>query len=193
MEKQFVRSLKTVRVTSNNSMTDEYDLLSCHVFFGTHGGLTVAASVLSGQEVKSYYGDTRDPNDVHVHTLADELRRVARTKLLNPEWIEGMKKHGYKGALDIMNRSGHMYGWSATTKQVDGWIFDGMAEKFVLDKDTREFFHENNPYALDEITRRLFEAARRGLWEPTEEMMEQLKRVYLDIESWIEEMSDTRN
>ena len=63
-------------------------------YFGNHGGLTIAAREISGKEVEAYYGDTRDPDHVEVRTLADEVRRVVRTKLLNPKWIEGMKRHG---------------------------------------------------------------------------------------------------
>ncbi|MDO9532105.1 MAG: cobaltochelatase subunit CobN, partial [Deltaproteobacteria bacterium] len=90
-------SLSTARVTYNKTVTDEYDLFGCCSYFGTHGGLTAAARHLSGQPVKTYYGDTRSPEQVTVRDLADEIRRVARAKVLNPKWIDGMKNHGYKG------------------------------------------------------------------------------------------------
>jgi len=190
---KFASQLKTVDLTFNKTVTDEYDLCGCCCYFGTHGGLTTAAREVSGHEVSAYYGDTRDVNRVEVRTLADELRRVVRTKLLNPKWIEGMKNHGYKGAGDISKRIGRVYGWEATTQEVDDWIFDDITKTFVLDCEMRQFFEENNPYALEEIGRRLLEAAERGLWDADPEVLDGLKNAYLEMEGWIEErMGDVK-
>nr|AAU83364.1 magnesium chelatase family protein [uncultured archaeon GZfos27E7] len=183
----FVSQLKTVDLTFNKTVTDEYDLCGCCCYFGTQGGLTTAAREISGHEVSAYYGDTRDQDKIEVRSLADEMRRVVRTKLLNPKWIEGMKRHGYKGAGDISKRIGRVYGWEATTQEVDDWIFDDIARTFVLDAEMRKFFEDNNPWALEEVGRRLLEAYERGLWDADEEVIEGLKSAYLDMEGWIEE------
>ncbi|WP_027718432.1 cobaltochelatase subunit CobN [Desulfovirgula thermocuniculi] len=191
--RQLQASLKTVDITYNKVVTDEYDLFGCCCYFGTHGGMTAAARVASGKEVKTYYGDTREPEHVEVRTLADEIRRVVRTKLLNPKWIEGQKRHGYKGAGDISKRIGRVYGWEATTQEVDDWIFDDITRTFVLDEENRRFFEEHNPWALEEIARRLLEAHQRGLWNADPEVLEGLKEVYLEIEGWLEEkMGDVK-
>jgi cobaltochelatase CobN len=184
---QLAASLSTVSVTFNKVQSDEYDLLGCCCYFGTHGGITAAARHYSGNEVKPYYGDTREPENIEVRDLADELRRVVRTKLLNPKWIEGMKEHGYKGASDMMKRITRVYGWEASTQEVDDWIFDDIAETFVNDEEMRKFFEDNNPYALEEIARRLLEAHQRGLWDADEQVLENLKNNYLEIESWMED------
>ncbi|MGB9802972.1 cobaltochelatase subunit CobN [Desulfofundulus sp.] len=185
--RQLQASLKTVDVTYNKVVTDEYDLFGCCCYFGTHGGMTAAARVASGRDVRTYYGDTREPEHVEVRTLADEVRRVVRTKLLNPKWIEGQKRHGYKGAGDISKRVGRVYGWEATTREVDDWIFDDITRTFILDEENRRFFEEHNPWALEEIARRLLEAHQRGLWNADPEVLEGLKEHYLEIEGWLEE------
>ena len=189
MEKfrELADNLKTVDVTYNKVVTDEYDLFGCCCYFGAHGGMTAAARHISGAPVKTYYGDTREPEHVEVRDMADEVRRVVRTKLLNPRWIEGMKRHGYKGAGDISKRVGRVYGWEATTQEVDDWIFDDIARTFVMDRENREFFEQNNPWALEEIGRRLLEAESRGLWKADPDVLEELKDRYLEIEGWIEE------
>ncbi len=184
---QLVQNLKTVDISFNKVVTDEYDLFGCCCYFGTHGGMTAAARSISGKGIKNYYGDTREPEHVELRDLADEVRRVVRTKLLNPKWIAGMKRHGYKGAGDISKRVGRVYGWEATTQEVDDWIFDDMARTFVLNEENRRFFEENNPWALEEIARRLLEAEKRGLWTADREILEALKDTYLEIEGWIEE------
>jgi cobaltochelatase CobN len=187
--KPFSISLKTVDLTFSKTVTDEYDLLGCCCYFGTHGGLINAAKVLSGKEIKTYYGDTREQGEVRVRDLADEIRRVVRTKLLNPKWIQGMKEHGYKGAGEISKRIGRVYGWEATSREVDDWIFDDISRTFLMDEENRRFFEENNPYALEETARRLIEASERGLWEPAPDVRDALKQIYVEIEGWIEEKS----
>lgn len=185
--RQLAGSLKTVDVTYNKVVSDEYDLFGCCCYFGTHGGMTAAARNLSGKPVRTYYGDTREPEHVEVRDMADEVRRVVRTKLLNPKWIEGQKRHGYKGAGDISKRIGRVYGWQATTREVDDWVFDDIAETFLLDEEMRRFFQENNPWALEEIGRRLLEANQRGLWNTDPDILRGLKDAYLEVEGWIEE------
>ncbi|AKB75854.1 CobN component of cobalt chelatase involved in B12 biosynthesis [Methanosarcina lacustris Z-7289] len=186
---QLASNLKTVDATFNKVVSDEYDLLGCCCYYGIQGGLTAAAKQASGRDVKIYFGDTREPQHVEVRDMADELRRVVRTRLLNPKWIEGMKQHGYKGAQDISKRVGRVYGWEASTQEVDDWIFDDITKAFVLDEEMRKFFEKNNPYALEEMSRRLLEAQSRGLWNPDPQVFEDLKNSYLEIESWMEELA----
>ena len=186
---QLAANLSTVSVTFNKVQSDEHDLLGCCCYFGTHGGFTAAARHYSGNNVKPYYGDTREPEQVEVRDLADEMRRVVRTRLLNPKWIEGMKVHGYKGASDIMKRVTRVYGWSASTQEVDDWIFNDIADAFVNNDEMRRFFEQNNPHALEEIARRLLEANQRNLWDADPKVLEALKKNYLEIESWMEDQT----
>ena len=186
-------SLRTVTLTFNKTASDEYDLTGCCCYFGTHGGMINAARVISGNEIKNYYGDTREQGEVKVRTLEEEMRRVARGKILNPVWIEGMKEHGYKGAGEISKRVGRLYGWQATAKVVDDAVFDDVARTFMMDEQNREFFEKENPWALEEIGRRLQEAAHRGLWQPADDVKEKLQDICLEIEGWMEErMGDTK-
>ncbi len=185
-----IAELKTVDVTFNKTTTDEYDLLGCCCYFGTHGGMTIAAETVKGEKIVTYYGDTRDPDQVEVRTLAEELTRVIRTKLLNPKYIDGLKEHGYAGAGELSRRVGRVYGWDATTGQVDDWIFDDIARTFILDPENRDFFEENNPYALEEIGRRLLEAHERRVWEADPDVLEGVKEAYLLIEGWMEDKMD---
>ena len=184
---ELLNQLKTLDLSFRSNPTDEHDLFGCCCYFAYHGGMTAAARALSGRDVRAYHGDTRDPEDVRVTDLKDEIRRVVRTRLLNPKWIEGMKEHGYRGASEISKRVTRVYGWQATTREVDDWIFDDIAKTYILDDDMREFFEDNNPWALEEMGRRLLEACERGLWDPDPEVLDELKKHYLEIEGWMEE------
>ncbi|MBF0507305.1 MAG: cobaltochelatase subunit CobN [Deltaproteobacteria bacterium] len=180
-------SLKNVELTFNKTVTDEYDLTGCCCYFGAHGGLINAAKVVSGREILNYYGDTREPDKISIRTLSEEIRRISRAKILNPKWIEGMKEHGYKGAGEISKRVGRLYGWQATTKAVDDSVFNDIARTFLMNEENKKFFEEDNPWALEEVARRLIEAVERNLWTPAPDVREALKDVYVEIEGWLEE------
>ena len=82
---------------------------------------------------------------------------------------------------------GRLYGWQATAKAVDDSVFDDAARTFMMDEENRRFFEENNPWALEEMARRLLEAVERGLWNPAPDVQAKLNDLYLEIEGWIEE------
>jgi len=184
---ELIESLSSVDLTFKNQPTDEHDIFGCCCHFSYQGGLAAAAQTISGRKVKSYHGDTRNPRVPEVRDLGDEIKRVVRTKLLNPSWIQGMKQHGYRGASDMSKRIGRVYGWQATTRVVEGWVFDDIARSYVLDEGMRKWFKEHNPWALEEIGRRLLEAHRRQLWEADPEILQQLIKVQLELEGDLEE------
>jgi cobaltochelatase CobN len=183
----FAADLQKVSLTFNKVATDEHDLLGCCCYYSNQGGMTAAARDLSGGEVMAYYGDTREAESVGVRTLADEIRRVSRAKLLNPAWIEGMKEHGYKGAADMMKKITRVYGWQASTHEVDDAIMDDIAKQYINDEEMRQFFADKNPYAAEEIARRLLEAESRGLWKADPKVLDDLRNNYVEIESWMED------
>ncbi len=185
--RELTANLARVEVTFDKHISDEGDFLNCCGYYGNYGGMTVAVKTLSGKAPRTYYGDTRDPANVAVTDFADEMRRVVRTRLLHPKYIQGMKAHGYKGAGDLSKRIGRVYGFGATTGKVDNWIFDDIAKTFVLDPEINAWFREVNPWAMEEIGRRLLEAERRGVWHPDPDLLDRLKEAYLAAEGDLEE------
>ena len=180
-------SLKSVDVINRNHVSDEHDLTNCCSYFAYHGGFKTAVDALTGRDVDVIQVDTRDISDTKIVDIGVEIERVARTKLLNDRWIDEMKKHGYRGASEFSKKILHLYGWEAATKLVEDWIFDGIAQKYILDEEMRKWFEEHNPYAAEEIARRLIEAHERGLWETSDELIERLMEAYSEIEGFLEE------
>ena len=182
-----VLNLKSVDVINRNHISDEHDLTNCCCYFAYHGGFKTAVDALTGKDVDIIQVDTRDISDTKIVDIKVEIERITRTKLLNDRWIEEMKKHGYRGASEFSKKILHLYGWEATTKLVEGWIFDEIAQKYVLDEEMRRWLEEHNPYAIEEIARRLIEAYERGLWETSDEVIERLMEAYSEIEGLLEE------
>ena len=180
-------ALRDVDMVNRNHISDEHDIFGCCCYFAYHGGFYNAAKEVSGKQVEIVTADTRDLANLEVREMKLEIERVARAKLLNPVWIEEMKKHGYRGASEFTKKILHLYGWSATTKLVEDWIFDEIAKTYVLDEEMRRWFEQVNPWALEEISRRLIEAAERKLWKPSEELLEKLREAYAEVEGILEE------
>ena len=119
-------------------------------------------------------------------SLEQMVRLETRAKLLNPKWFESMLAHGYEGAREIETRVGNTYGWSATTGAVEDWVYQGVAETYVLDAEMRERLAALNPHATAAIARRLLEASARGFWEADEATLDALQQAYEDLENRLE-------
>jgi cobaltochelatase CobN len=188
--KAFKNRLSKIDVNSHKVFGEEGDFLNCGGFFGAAGGMSMAAAFVQGKPIRDYCADTRELSSLKVRTLAEELGRSWRARLFNPVWIEGMKKHGYKGCAEVSRRVSNTFGWQATAKVVEDWVFDQITKTYFLDPENRAFFEENNPWALEEIGRRLLEAESRGLWKPEEGLLEELKVNYLSLEGVLEESTE---
>jgi cobaltochelatase CobN len=124
-----------------------------------------------------------------VRSLQEEIKRLFRGEAINPKFIQGMKKHGYKGALDLANYVAHSFQWDATSDVMEDWMYQKYAEKYALDKETQKWMREVNPWALKRIVETLLEASQRGLWNADEKIEKELQDLYLSIDGELEEKS----
>lgn len=184
-EEEFKRVLRMVEVTVKNEDSQEWDIFEGDDFNNYHGGLIATIRSLGGNP-KSYVGDSSDPENLKVRSLEEEGKRIYRAKVMNPKWIEAMKRHGYKGGEYFSKYIDHIYQWDATSDIIEDWMYEGIAEKYVFDEEMREFFRKNNPYALMNIAERLMEAVERGMWNASEETRERLRKIYLEMEAELE-------
>ena len=189
MHDQFSRCLSGISATFNRIASDERDLL-ISANYVAQGGLAITSEFLTGKKTKSYFGDTRDPRNVRMRTLSEEINRISAVKITNPRWLEDMRNGGYQGGTAMLGAVSGLYGWQATTHEVDGRIFDRVADMYVNDKANREFLQKTNPYALEAISRRLLEAEARGLWKADPEVLSELRENYLGCEAEMEELTD---
>jgi cobaltochelatase CobN len=185
--KNFRRLLSRMDVTVKNEDSREYDMMSCTDYYNYYGGLIVAAKTVRGTLPLAIMGDSADPKRVRMRTTFEEAKHVLRSRLVNPKWLEGMKRHGYKGAGDISHMMDVVLGWDATAEVIDDWMYEAVAQKYALDKDMQEWMQEVNPYALQNILDKLLEAVSRGMWKTDQKMEDDLRDAYLEIEGEIEE------
>ncbi|MHC1687805.1 MAG: cobaltochelatase subunit CobN [Methanothrix sp.] len=187
---EFKRRLGSLDLTVKNEDTREIDMLDGDDFYSFHGGMIAAVKSIKGELPRSYCGDSSDPERVKTRSAAEETKHIFRTRILNPKWIESMLAHGYKGAADFSRAVDISFGWDATAEVLEDWMYEELANKYALDKEMQEWLKDVNPHALQNITERLLEAVERGMWQASDEMKEELRDVYLEIEGWIEDDSE---
>lgn len=187
---QFRRLLSRMDLTIKNEDSREYDMMSCTDYYNYYGGLIGAVDTVRGSLPFSVMGDTSDPKRVRMRTTEEEAKHVLRSRLINPKWLEGMKRHGYKGAGDISHMMDVVLGWDATADVIDDWMYDAIAEKYALDREMQKWMKEVNPYALQNILDKLLEAISREMWHADREMEEKLRETYLEMEGEIEERTE---
>ena len=162
----FETRLSQAQAIVQNQDNREHDLLDSDDYYQFEGGASAAVSTLQGQDRPIYHNDHSRPERPVIRSLDDEIGRVVRSRVVNPKWIEGVKRHGYKGAFEIAATVDYMFAFAATTGAVKSHHFDLVHAAFLEDEDTRDFIQSNNPAALREIAERLSEAIDRGLWVP---------------------------
>jgi cobaltochelatase CobN len=186
----FRRVLSRMEATVKNEDSREYDMMSCVDFYNYFGGLIAAAGEVRGTDPASYSGDSSDPRQVVMRSTGEEAKHVLRARLLNPKWLEGLKRHGYKGAGDISKVMDVVIGWDATAAVMEDWMYNRLAQAYALDPAMRDWLKRVNPQALRNITDKLLETIERGMWNASEDMRDRLREVFLDVEGDIEEASD---
>jgi cobaltochelatase CobN len=165
-EAAFRQRLAHVQAVIHNQDNREHDLLDSDDYYQFEGGLSAAIETASGQKPSTYHNDHSRPERPVIRTLDEEIARVVRSRVVNPKWIAGVKRHGYKGAFEIAATVDYMFAFAATADAVKSHHFDLAYEAYLIDEPTRQFLHENNPAALKEIAARFEEAITRGLWQP---------------------------
>ncbi len=162
----FETRLGQAEAVVQNQDNREHDILDSDDYYQFEGGAAAAIRHLQGQDRPIYHNDHSRPERPVIRTLDDEIGRVVRSRVVNPKWIDGVKRHGYKGAFEIAATVDYLFAFAATTGAVRNHHFDLVYDAFIEDDATRDFIEDANPAALAEIEARLREAIERGLWHP---------------------------
>ena len=181
----FETALKTVDVTFQNLDSSEISLTDVSHYFDSDPTKLVQGLRSDRKIPSSYVADTTTAN-AQVRTLGETVRLDARTKLLNPKWYEGMLASGYEGVREIQKRLTNTMGWSATSGQVDNWVYDDANATFIDDPDMAKRLMETNPNSFRKLVATFLEANGRGYWEANDEQIEKLRQLYTDVEDKIE-------
>jgi magnesium chelatase subunit H len=181
--------LATVDVTYQNLDSIEVGVTTVDHYFDTLGGISRAVRRARGGSASAVYIGDQTRGDGKVRTIAEQVALETRTRVLNPKWYEGLLKHGFEGVREIEAHVTNTMGWSATTGEVAPWIYQHLAQTYMLDPEMRERLAALNPTASAKIANRLIEAHERRYWTPDPEMLDALRRAGEDLEDRMEGIS----
>ncbi|MCS6953719.1 MAG: cobaltochelatase subunit CobN [Bryobacterales bacterium] len=188
--------LTEVEIALQNQDNREHDIFDADDYFEFHGGLVASIRSLTGRKPKAWFGDSSRPECVVVRDLREEVLRVYRSRVVNPKWLASIRRHGFKGGLELAATVDYIFGFDATADVIPDFVWHGVAQNYAADAEMREFLMQANPWALQSICRRLLEAAERGLWQGAEpSLLEALRageRAAADAIELAEETRKTR-
>ncbi|MEG4423832.1 MULTISPECIES: cobaltochelatase subunit CobN [unclassified Microcoleus] len=183
----FEKRLGQMQIVLQNQDNREHDILDSDDYYQFQGGMTAAIRNLQGKNPETYFGDNSIPENPKVRQLREEIARVYRSRAVNPKWIEGAMRHGYKGAFEIAATVDFLFAYDATANCVEDFMYEGIAEAYIFDEKVQTFIQENNPWALRDMAERLLEARQRGLWESAnQDTLDKLRSIALQAEAVIE-------
>lgn len=183
----FKHRLADVEVVVQNQDNREHDLLDSDDYYQFQGGMTAAVREQKGEAPSTYFGDHSRPENPKVKSLKEELLKVFRSRVVNPKWIQGMQEHGYKGAFEMAATMDYLFAYDATTNLIEDFMYEGITEAYLFEEQNQAFIRQHNPWALKDMSERMLEAIQRGLWkEPSDEMVNQLKNLFLQAEGEVE-------
>ena len=163
--RMFESRIAQVDAVLHNQDNREHDLLDSDDYYQFEGGLAATVRHLTGNKAVVWHNDHSRPETPKVRSLDEEIARVVRARVVNPKWIAGVMRHGYKGAFEMAATVDYLFAFAATADCVADHHFDAVFEAYLLDDAVRDFIATHNPRALKEIADRLAEAQTRGLWK----------------------------
>ncbi len=165
-QRLFEQRLAGAEAVLHNQDNREHDLLDSDDYYQFEGGAAAAVRYFSGQQPAIYHNDHSNPEKPRITTLEYEVGRVVRARVVNPKWIAGIMRHGYKGGFELAATVDYLFAFAATAKAVRDHHFDAVFDAYLNDERVRHFLQTNNDAALREISQRLLEAIERRLWQP---------------------------
>ena len=179
-------ALADVQLTYQNLDSLELGVTTVDNYFDTLGGITQAVKLAKGGQTPPVYIGDQTKGNAAVRSLKEQVSIETRTRMLNPKWYEGMLEHGYEGVRQIEVHVTNTMGWSATTGQVQPWVYKQISETFMLDPQMRDRLAKLNPTASARVANRLIEASERNYWQPDPATLQALRQASEELEDRLE-------
>jgi magnesium chelatase subunit H len=178
--------LADVELAYQNLDSVELGVTTVDTYFDTLGGINSALRRARGGRSAPVYIADQTRGTGTVRTLSEQVALETRTRTLNPKWYEGMLEHGYEGVRQLEVHVTNTLGWSATTGEVQPWVYREITQTFILDAEMRARLAALNPTASAKVANRLLEASERKYWQPDEKMLAALRSASEELEDRLE-------
>ncbi len=183
-EDVFTMNLMDIDAAVHSDSTNLFGIIDGDDYYGYLGGIELAVRSLTGKDPAMYIASLESVDNPQIITLNQAFRTELRARYFNPRWITGMMESDYAGARQFMKFTEYMWGWDVTTPDMvkdSDWneVYDiYIKDKYDLGLD--EFLKTENPYQYQSITARMIETARKGYWDASDEVLEDLAEEYAE-------------
>jgi|GEM_PF-77201 len=183
-EDVFTMNLKDIDAAVHSDSTNLFGLLDGDGYYGYLGTIGLTVRSLTGDNPELYIANQENTDNLQIMTLKDAFRTELRARNFNPTWITGMMEGDYAGARQMMKSTEYLWGWDVTNPDMvtdSDWneIYNiYVKDKYDLGLD--EFLKTDNPYQYQSITARMLETARKGYWDASDEVIQNLVKEYAE-------------
>jgi len=160
----FQKRLGQIEAIVQNQDNREHDVLDSGEYYAFEGGMAAAVVATAGRMPEIYHNDLSRPERPQIKTLREEIGRTLHGRAVNPKWIKGVMRHGFKGAAEMAATVDYLFAFAATTGMVSDAHFDTIYRAYLDNDEIYQFLNKKNPAALRAIADRLRTAIRRKLW-----------------------------
>lgn len=149
------------------------------------GGMNLAVRNVTGKDPDAYMSDYRNHNNMRMQELKEAIGIESRTTIFNPSYIKEKMKGESSAAAGFAEIIQNTYGWNVMKPEaIDDELWDEVYDVYVQDKfdiGVRDFFEEENPAALEEMTAVMMETARKGMWEASDEQLKAIAQLHTEL------------
>tara|TARA_R110002073_G_scaffold275420_1_gene439172 strand:- start:606 stop:1253 length:648 start_codon:yes stop_codon:yes gene_type:complete len=142
----------------------ETDVLLASDYASHEGGFAAAMAYLGAQKPAIYHVDSAVIGTPHARNMPEEIARVVRARAANPDWANGMMRHGFRGAAEIAATLDNLAAFAHLTRDVPAHLFDLYYDATLGRDDLVAFMEVENPQALQEMRDRFAALRDAGLW-----------------------------
>ncbi|TXT60731.1 MAG: hypothetical protein BAJALOKI2v1_80023 [Promethearchaeota archaeon] len=184
-QKAFRENISRINLMSQIRDSSEYHITDVDHYYEFTGGLAKSYQEITGKKANVFIADTSS-KEIQVNSLNETIKEASITRNLNPRWINSLLKHKYHGGQKIAEKVENLLGMAATTHEVDNWIWDKSYDQYIENEEIKDALIDNNKFAMMDLIKNMLQADERGYWEATEAQKNNLKKLYLDLENWVE-------
>lgn len=178
-------ALKNTDVVVQPRQSNTWGALSLDHVFEFMGGLNIAVKDVTGKEPDAYFADYRNRNNAKMQDLKEAIGVESRATVFNPAYIKEVMKGKASSAAQITEVVTNTYAWNVLKPEViDEAMWDKMYDVYVKDSyglGVQNFYKQENPQAMQEITAVMMETARKGMWNASTEQLSSLANLHADL------------
>jgi cobaltochelatase CobN len=110
--------------------------------------------------------------------------------MLNPMFINDLMQGEASSAETFAETFRNTFGWNVMKPSaIDDAVWNNLHDVYIKDRhnlNVKDFFEQQNPYALQEMTGVMLETARKGLWQATQEQLQDIATLHAELVSKFE-------